>query len=1064
MAPIKVFVAYVDTYIGEHLLQQFNNKPSLFHVYGCTWEEVAAEALTIRSLEQQQYHTSIGLNSIGQAGIAGVGQKGGNSGLDNTVSQVKRESIASNLDSGMTPELDEFALVHPPKGSGGSTSRGPLFFWHRNTTLMRKVLLQSDWIIMELRQSQDVFDVLSFLQQTAFEKPKKLVLLSSFMTWFATPPLSYPEVEEGDPQDGEEEGEEDMEDIRAPYPPPPEEKPEKLYTRLDQDDEVDEEEEEIPDGKEVLTEDQYNRRIPHVKYFNWRDAEKAVAAAHHAKGLPLDTFVVFAGLPYGDGESLLEPFFRQAWSADVRPLPIYSSGKQSIPMIHVRDLATFTRKLLRCPLDELPNPQVRYFFATDGASNSWQDVMETVNRMFGQRMTLKEVPAEDFPLHNHVEHFTIDLRVDNSSIQAIMEMEDSSGREEGITEGPVLHHDSNGMRNTWIAQGGIKKNSLKIALEFRHHRNVTPLRVVLLGPPLVGKTYLSEKLAQFYKLPRFSIDEVVAAFKAEVVNMQQELISCKEEMIEKEKQRRLEIKRRRILFATRSRRDGDDEGNSDSDEDDPQAEGEEGRTVESKRAKKRREEASEDDVEECEEHDLALTEEEEQEAEELMEERFQNSSRTNFLRQEISRFERILLMRVRPRPPTPDANPKKRANLTKKKLTKEQQRKKEEDELQQAKEALKDAPFQDRALALMMRWRLDKPDCRSQGYILDGFPTTVELARLCFRSEELLAPETEEDALNPPPEPSSREANEDGEDGENARTSELSDEWRLPDHIIFLQAEENYLLDRLTAICQQQQGEGGATTTTHYHHGGMQDGGNHPLSTEGFLSDGLIDTSVMNISENIEDVRALERFHESMDIFRQQLFDTSYSLFNYFECAVTVAGNTTVGGRHPITHVISIQETEPLIPPPLPASEFELPVESDANLAIQSILGPVHHFGKTPLEIHQEEVRLRCLEEEKHLLSVKKESSIQYNEQQAFLAESENRSKQEQQLLEIKRADYVELEKRKAPLREYLLANVIPLVSKGLLEVCAIRPEDPVDYLAEWLLRHNPHDEIFSEL
>lgn len=1062
MAPIKVLVAYVDSYIGEHLLQQFNKKPALFHVYGCTWEEVAAEALTIRSLEAHQSHTGVGLDSNGQSTEAGRAYKGGTSSPDHPAGEMERESIVSNMDSGVTPNLDDFAATHPPKRSGSNSFRGPLFFWHRNTTLMRKILLQCDWIIMELRQSQDVFDILSFLQQTAFEKPKKLVLLSSFMTWFATPPLSYPEMEEVGEVDGENEGEDELDDIRAPYPPPPEEKQERFYPRSDNDEEMDEEEEEVPEGKEVLTEDQYNRRIPHVKYFNWRDAEKAVAAAHHAKGLPLDTYIVFAGLPYGDGESLLEPFFRQAWSDETSCLPIYGNGSQCIPMIHVRDLCTFTRKLLRCPLEDLPNPQVRYFFATDGASNSWQDVMETINRMFGQRMTLKEVPAEEFPLHNHIEFFTIDLRVDNSSIQAIMDMDDPYGREEGLTDGPVLHHDSNGMRNTWIAQGGIKKNSLKIALEFRHHRKVTPLRIALLGPPLVGKTYLSEKLAEFYKLPRFSMDEVVSDFKLEVSKMQQELVTFREELIDKEKQRRLETKKRRILFAEKSREDDDDDRNSDSEEDHPQgrADGEK----RGEKAKKRKEEASEDDVEEREERDFALTEEEEQEAEELMEERFQNSRRTIYLKQEISRFERILLMRVRPRPPTPDANPKKRANLTKKKLTKEQQRKKEEDELQQAKEALKDAPFQDKTLALMMRWRLEQPDCRCQGYILDGFPTTVELARLCFSSDELLAPETEEDALNPPPEISLLEGNENGGGTESVRSIELSDEWRLPDHIIFLQAEENYLLDRLTAICQQQEGESGATTTTHNRLGGMQEVGSHQLPTDGFFLESGIDTSVMNISENAEDARALERFHESMDVFRQQLFEANYSLFNYFECAVTVAGSTTVGRRHPITHVISVQETEPLIPPPLPVSEFELAAESDAEAAIQTIIGPVHHFGKTPLEIHQEEVRQRCLEEEKNLLLAKKECNIRYNEQRAFLAESECKSKQKQQLLEIKKADYAELEKRKAPLREYLLSNVIPLVSKGLLEVCATRPEDPVDYLAEWLLRHNPHDNIFSEL
>jgi len=35
-------------------------------------------------------------------------------------------------------------------------------------------------------------------------------------------------------------------------------------------------------------------------------------------------------------------------------------------------------------------------------------------------------------------------------------------------------------------------------------------------------------------------------------------------------------------------------------------------------------------------------------------------------------------------------------------------------------------------------------------------------------------------------------------------------------------------------------------------------------------------------------------------------------------------------------------------------------------------------------------------------------------------------------------------------------ATVLPVLTRGLAEVCEVRPEDPVDYLAEWLFRHNP--------
>jgi adenylate kinase len=45
---------------------------------------------------------------------------------------------------------------------------------------------------------------------------------------------------------------------------------------------------------------------------------------------------------------------------------------------------------------------------------------------------------------------------------------------------------------------------------------------------------------------------------------------------------------------------------------------------------------------------------------------------------------------------------------------------------------------------------------------------------------------------------------------------------------------------------------------------------------------------------------------------------------------------------------------------------------------------------------------------------------------------------------------------RSAPLRAYLMAEVIPSLTEGLIEVTKVRPEDPVDYLAEWIFRKNP--------
>ena len=39
------------------------------------------------------------------------------------------------------------------------------------------------------------------------------------------------------------------------------------------------------------------------------------------------------------------------------------------------------------------------------------------------------------------------------------------------------------------------------------------------------------------------------------------------------------------------------------------------------------------------------------------------------------------------------------------------------------------------------------------------------------------------------------------------------------------------------------------------------------------------------------------------------------------------------------------------------------------------------------------------------------------------------------------------LEARSAPLRKYLIENVIPTLTQGLLEVAKAKPKDPVDFL-----------------
>ena len=56
----------------------------------------------------------------------------------------------------------------------------------------------------------------------------------------------------------------------------------------------------------------------------------------------------------------------------------------------------------------------------------------------------------------------------------------------------------------------------------------------------------------------------------------------------------------------------------------------------------------------------------------------------------------------------------------------------------------------------------------------------------------------------------------------------------------------------------------------------------------------------------------------------------------------------------------------------------------------------------------------------------------------------------------MKREEYELLETQSIPLRNYLMKHVMPTLTQGLIDSCKVRPDDAIDYLAEYLFQHNP--------
>uniref|UniRef100_A0A8C4DYT2 Uncharacterized protein n=1 Tax=Dicentrarchus labrax TaxID=13489 RepID=A0A8C4DYT2_DICLA len=116
---------------------------------------------------------------------------------------------------------------------------------------------------------------------------------------------------------------------------------------------------------------------------------------------------------------------------------------------------------------------------------------------------------------------------------------------------------------------------------------------------------------------------------------------------------------------------------------------------------------------------------------------------------------------------------------------------------------------------------------------------------------------------------------------------------------------------------------------------------------------------------------------------------------------------------------------------------------------ITEIVGIPKNYGLSPEE--QEEEDRKKEEERKQKLAAEAAEKKRRNE--AALAEMSQKN-----LSELNKQEYELLEAHSLPLRNYLMKYVMPSLTDAMLDCCKIKPEDPVDFLAEHLLRNNQQE------
>ncbi|CAG5133898.1 unnamed protein product, partial [Candidula unifasciata] len=120
---------------------------------------------------------------------------------------------------------------------------------------------------------------------------------------------------------------------------------------------------------------------------------------------------------------------------------------------------------------------------------------------------------------------------------------------------------------------------------------------------------------------------------------------------------------------------------------------------------------------------------------------------------------------------------------------------------------------------------------------------------------------------------------------------------------------------------------------------------------------------------------------------------------------------------------------------------------------IKKIFGNTRNYGLTPEELEkniQTEMEIKIKKEA--------EEKAEREKQEAEELQERKRRQEEwsQRLTEVKREEFELLEAQSIPLRNYLMKHVMPTLTQALIDCCKTRPEDPIDYLAEYLFQHNP--------
>ncbi|CAI2722471.1 unnamed protein product [Schistosoma spindalis] len=220
-----------------------------------------------------------------------------------------------------------------------------------------------------------------------------------------------------------------------------------------------------------FVESEYKRRKSHSKYKEYLECEKSILKLGKKHKKKFITYVLACGVFYGCGEYLFQHLFKEAWSTQ-NELPIYLNGENILPTVHILDLA----RIIQCIIND--PPKQRYIVVRDDSQFTLSEIVKAISSGLSNGVTRiyneediksREIPAQITDI------LTMNLRIEPSTIKEDMQF-------------------------PWISDSGIPTNIPQLINEFTEEHQLKPLRICILGPPYIGKTTLAKELCKIYRL------------------------------------------------------------------------------------------------------------------------------------------------------------------------------------------------------------------------------------------------------------------------------------------------------------------------------------------------------------------------------------------------------------------------------------------------------------------------------------------------------------------------------------------------------------------------------------